>query len=64
MDPMYYETITKLEDTGTDPEYVIGWAGGYLHNPEREEQRTTEAYTSGYEDGSNKNTDNSDKHKK
>jgi len=63
MDPMYYETITKLEAAGTDQEYVNGWAGGFLHNPEREEQRATEAYSAGYEDGSNGNTDNADKFK-
>ena len=58
MDPMYYETITKLEEMGADPEYVNGWASGFLHNPEREEQRVTEAYTAGYEDGQEKTTDN------
>ena len=63
MDPMYYETITKLENAGTDPEYVNGWASGFLHNPQREEQRVTEAYSAGYEDGSNKSTDSADKFK-
>ena len=63
MDPMYYETITKLEEMGADPEYVNGWASGFLHNPQREEQRLTEAYSAGYDDGSNKNTDSADKFK-
>lgn len=64
MDPMYYETITKLESMGVDPEYINGWAGGFLHNPEREEQRATEAYSAGYEDGSNKTIDNAENFKK
>ena len=63
MDPMYYETITKLEEMGADPEYVNGWASGFLHNPQREEQRVTEAYSAGYDDGSNKNTDSAEKFK-
>ncbi len=33
MDPMYYETITKLENAGTDPEYVNGWASGDIWKP-------------------------------
>ena len=63
MDPMYYETITKLESAGTSPEYVNGWASGFLHNPEREEQRLNDAYSAGHEDGANGNTDSADKHK-
>jgi len=58
MDPVYYETITKLEKMGADAEYLLGWAGGFLHNPQREEQRITEGYTAGYADGEAKNTDN------
>ena len=50
MDKTYYETVTQLEQT-TDPEYIQGWVGGYLLNPEREEQRQTDAYRAGYEDG-------------
>jgi hypothetical protein len=57
MDQMYYDTITKLENDGTDGEYINGWLSGYMHNPEREEQRVTDAYKAGYEDGSEKNTD-------
>jgi len=48
---MYYETIDKLEKMGVDREYLQGWAGGFLGNPKREEQRVTEAYEAGYEDG-------------
>lgn len=57
MDKMYYETVDKLE-MGIDWEYVQGWMGGYLRNPKREEQRLTDAYNAGYEDGQNKNVNN------
>ena len=63
MDQTYYDTITKMEKAGIDKEYMVGWMGGYMQNPEREEQRSTEAYAAGFEDGSNKNTDNMDKFK-
>lgn len=62
MDPMYYDTITKLEKMGTDPEYINGWIGGFMHNPKREEQRVTETYEAGYNDGENKSTDNAEKY--
>ena len=64
MDPMYYDTINKLEEMGADPEYINGWIGGFLHNPKREEQRITDVYEAGYEDGENRNTDNAEKYKK
>jgi len=64
MDKMYYETIDKLEKMGVDPEYIQGWIGGYLDNPKREEQRITEAYESGYEDGGAKETTSAEKFKK
>jgi hypothetical protein len=57
MDNAYYETVDKLEKAGVDPEYINGWACGWLRNPKREEQRITDAYTAGYEDGYEKNTD-------
>ncbi len=63
MDNIYYETIDKLEKMGVQREYITGWAGGYLDNPQREEQRASDAYTSGFEDGSNKSTDNAEKFK-
>lgn len=53
---MYYETVDRLEKMGVDREYIQGWIGGYLGNPKREEQRLTEAYEAGYEDGSAKET--------
>ena len=58
---MYYETIKKLEEMNVDREYIQGWAGGYLGNPKREEQRVNEAYDAGYEDGESKATDNAEK---
>jgi hypothetical protein len=58
MDMNYYNAVTKMEEMGVDPEYILGWQGGYILNPEREEQRVTEAYEAGYEDGKNRVTDN------
>jgi len=51
MDVTYYQTVEKLEKLGVDPDYVQGWVGGYLGNPEREEQRISKAYKAGYQDG-------------
>ena len=51
MDNAYYETVDHLEKLGIDQDYIQGWVGGYLRNPEREEQRSTDAYKAGYEDG-------------
>jgi hypothetical protein len=51
MNMTYYETVTKLEKMGAEREYIQGWVGGYLHNPKREEQRITDAYSAGYDDG-------------
>jgi hypothetical protein len=64
MDQAYRDAITKMESAVVDPEYVLGWQGGYLGHPEREEQRVTDAYAAGYEDGQGKNLDNCDKWKK
>ena len=52
----YYETVDQLEKMGVDRDYIIGWMGGFLGNPAREEQRITEAYNAGYEDGQNRHT--------
>lgn len=56
MDQTYYDTVTKLEREGIDPEYILGWQGGYLRNPAREEQRVSEAYSAGYADGLERTT--------
>ena len=58
MNKEYYDAVTKMEDMGVDEEYIQGWQGGYLLNPEREEQRVTEPYSAGYEDDKAHNTDN------
>ena len=51
MSNAYYEAIDRMEKSGVDPEYINGWACGYLYNPKREEQRLNEAYEAGYERG-------------
>lgn len=58
MNQEYYDAVTKMEEMGVNPEYVHGWQGGYVLNPLREEQRITEAYSAGYEDGKEKTQDN------
>ena len=58
MNQAYRDAVTKMEELQVDPEYVLGWQGGFLGHPEREEQRVTEAYEAGYADGSEKSTDN------
>ena len=50
----YYDSVTRMEKAGVDPEYVQGWQCGYLLSPRREEQRLTEAYEAGYAKGSEK----------
>lgn len=59
MDQQYYDSVTRLEEMGVDPQYLLGWQGGYLRNPPLEEQRVTEAYSAGYEDGLNRATTHS-----
>ena len=58
MNQEYYDAVTKMEEMGVDAEYVQGWQGGYVNNPEREEQRVTEAYSAGFEDGQERTTEN------
>ena len=57
MSTAYYEAIDRMEKKGVDPEYINGWASGYLHNPKREEQRVNEVYAAGYADGWDKKND-------
>ena len=54
----YYQTISELEQAKTQRDYIVGWASGYLGNPKIEEQRMTEGWEQGYEDGQGKNTEN------
>lgn len=58
MNQFYYDAVTKMEEMGVDEEYIQGWQAGFLQNPKREEQRVTEAYEAGYDDGEEKNLDN------
>ena len=51
MNSAYYESIDRMGKAGVDPEYINGWASGFLHNPKREEQRASEAYEAGYARG-------------
>ena len=51
MSTAYYEAIDRMEKKHVEPEYINGWASGYLHNPKREEQRVSEAYEAGYAHG-------------
>ena len=48
--------MKAMQEAGVSPQYVHGWASGALGNPALEEQRVTDAYTAGYEDGSNLDT--------
>ncbi|MEJ2177701.1 MAG: hypothetical protein P8Y12_07070 [Gammaproteobacteria bacterium] len=59
----YYETISTLEQQNVAKDYILGWASGYLGNPKIEEQRITESWEAGYEDGREKNTDHAEKWK-
>ena len=56
MGSAYYEALDAMEKKHVDPEYMNGWASGYLRNPRREEQRTNEAYEAGYAAGLEKKT--------
>ena len=58
---LYRQTIVEMEKKGVNREYIQGWIGGFMGNPKREEQRITEAYEKGYEDGENNNASNYDK---
>ena len=60
MNQSYYDAVDKMGKMGVSGEYIQGWVGGYLQNPKREEQRVTEAYEAGYEDGENKDQSNFD----
>ena len=55
MDKLYYDTIDSMQKRNVDPDYINGWASGFLHNPKREEQRASEAYEAGYTHGREKN---------
>lgn len=54
---IYHSALKTMQEANASPEYCHGWASGFLANTPLEEQRVTEAYTAGYEDGTAKNTD-------
>jgi hypothetical protein len=56
MSSAYYEAIDRMEKRKVDPDYINGWACGFLHNPKREVQRVSDAYDTGYAHGLEKNT--------
>ena len=58
MNQAYRDATTKMEEMKVNPEYILGWQGGFLGHPLREEQRLNAAYEAGYEDGSEQSTDN------
>jgi hypothetical protein len=60
MNQAYRDAITRMEEMQLQPEYILGWQGGFLGHPQREEQRVTEAYEAGYADGSARTMDNFD----
>ena len=47
----YHAALKTMQAADTDPRYCHGWASGALGNTPIEEQRITDAYTAGYEDG-------------
>lgn len=51
MSSPYYDAIDQMQKQHVDPEYINGWASGFLHNPKREEKRANEAYEAGYAAG-------------
>lgn len=61
MNQDYRDAVTLMEEKNVQTEYILGWQGGFLGHPLREEQRLTEAYEAGYNDGSAKSTENFDK---
>ena len=58
MDQAYRDATTEMEKLGVSDEYIIGWQGGYLGHPEREEQLINEAYEAGRADGQEKSVEN------
>ena len=55
---------TAVEEMNVSDDYIIGWQEGYQHAPKLEEQRLTDAYEAGYEDGENNNIEKAGNFKK
>ena len=64
MNSDYFNKVTELEKMNASDDYIIGWQEGYQNSPKVEEQRLSDAYEAGYEDGENKNIDNAANFKK
>ena len=58
MNETYRNAVVKMEEQDVQEEYILGWQGGYLGHPAREETRTSDAYNAGFEDGQEKNLAN------
>ena len=58
MNQDYRDAVTQMEEMKVQLEYILGWQGGFLGHPAREEQRLTEAYQAGFTDGGDKSTVN------
>ncbi|SEI01157.1 conserved hypothetical protein [Bathymodiolus azoricus thioautotrophic gill symbiont] len=43
--------MKKMEEMGVNDNYIQGWVAGFLNNPEIEEQRITDEWEAGHEDG-------------
>tara|TARA_B100001250_G_scaffold24100_1_gene20119 strand:- start:6454 stop:6648 length:195 start_codon:yes stop_codon:yes gene_type:complete len=63
MNDEYFKKVSELEKMGVSDDYIIGWQTGYQNSPKVEEQRLSDAYEAGYEDGEKKTIDNADKFK-
>ena len=57
MNQAYRDAVTQMEEMQLQEEYILGWQGGFLGHPQREEQRLSEAYEAGYADGSARSTE-------
>ena len=57
MNETYRNAIVKMEEQDVDEEYILGWQGGFLGHPPREEQRTNEAYDAGYDENDDHDTE-------
>lgn len=54
---LYHATLKTMHEAGVAKDYYHGWASGALGNTPLEEQRVTEGYTAGYEDGQSSDTE-------
>lgn len=58
MNQAYRDAVTQMEKMHLQEDYILGWQGGFLGHPQREEQRVSEAYEAGYADGKSRSTEN------